>query len=1305
TSKFQGAGASEVGFRVFPLEKRRLIPENRTVKRTSALESPIVALTVVVVFRVEVIKVAAALWRTYAPSNNYGQLPNLHKTAITDLQWSSISPILYTVSADKTIAMSDLTTGERVKRLRGHSGIINAISTTTAGGSGIELLATAADDGTVKVWEGGDEGSKHCVADWQLGCPVTAVCWGPDGNSVYIGALDNLIHVYDLRKGEEVTILGGHTDTPTSIALSPDGGYLLTSTLSVNEQIRVIYHVTISLFTNNYSRHSTFQPITNQNTSHTLRYAISLDLESKSFTSITGAPAGFENALIRGAWSRTDNGSRVAVGGADRTVTIWDVETTKIQYKLPGHKGTSSPVAKTPRFYWENLKRLPSSYTNIMNSTGVLIQRPTVTSHMASKLLPHSKLAFRPCQTSGVQRALLGNSSNLVRMSHLPRQRIHRSPITPVQQRWVNTGGLTNLFDTSTVGGIQVRNISEIGGIELEDGLTLRSSCILTRGKVFLWKTPGTPWNGWSAADFELFEVLVPKPEILLIGTGKSLLQPPPSIRQYLHQIGVQFEIMDTVRIRCYWMHALIILYLLTNSRYRETPVRPLTFYQRREDKSPLLYYPFLLTPGRDTVDWFLLPKRPQEQHRGVQSSDSEVDLENDDDQIRNYAPTSPAQWSHHRHSVNSTVEGHIQAERGSLQRRGTQAARRSPIDSLPLEMLIHIFRQLTETSHLYNCLFVSSTWCQCVVELLWLKPHLASLDSLLAFLRIIQPGFNPNAPESNGEITFDSREVLVNGRWQSRESVGKETQKTEDPQGKSEATAQIEPYFPYARFVRRLNLSGVADDIQDIYFRCLTACTRLERLTLNGCIHLTDNSLSILGNMPNLVALDLTGVVDVTDATIVSVANVCNKIQGINLEGCKKVTDIGLLAIAENCPLLRRIKLCELDRITGNSVSKLVHQCPLLIEIDLNGCIQIDEGAVRDIWTHCSHLRELRLAQCSNIGDFAFPAAPRLAKPASTGNTGNGPSNTTPIVLPLLPPLLLSRPLGHLRQLDLMSVHITDEAVSGIIANAPRLRNLVLAKCSNLTDTAVRSISELGRHLQFLHLGHAAAITDSCISLTDDSVKALAALPKLRRIGLVRVPNLTDDAVRYLTARGSTLERVHLSYCERITVRAIYVLLKRLTKLTHLSLTGVPAFRRSELQQFCRPPPSNFNDTQRAAFCVYSGPGIHHLRKYLEKIAHSVQREGQPEEDDGGGVFSSLADNLVYETDEDVQELDEHDFLSNMPHLGPNRNHQAQSDGIDRNPSMSQYQSGTTRLPSSVGNTSSSTYEQSHTSTGSPLH
>jgi len=79
-----------------------------------------------------------------------------------------------------------------------------------------------------------------------------------------------------------------------------------------------------------------------------------------------GAPAGFENTLLKGAWSKDDGGRRVGVGGADRTVTIWDVESSKIIYKvrfhtlapvqkltsafqLPGHKGTVTSVDFHPK--------------------------------------------------------------------------------------------------------------------------------------------------------------------------------------------------------------------------------------------------------------------------------------------------------------------------------------------------------------------------------------------------------------------------------------------------------------------------------------------------------------------------------------------------------------------------------------------------------------------------------------------------------------------------------------------------------------------------------------------------------------------------------------------------------------------------------------------------------------------------------------------------------------------------------------------------------------------------------------------
>ena len=146
-------------------------------------------------------------------------------------------------------------------------------------------------------------------------------------------------------------------------------------------------------------------------------------------------------------------------------------------------------------------------------------------------------------------------------------------------------------------------------------------------------------------------------------------------------------------------------------------------------------------------------------------------------------------------------------------------------------------------------------------------------------------------------------------------------------------------------------------------------------------------------------------------------------------------------------------------------------------------------------------------------------------------------------------------------------------------------------------------------------------------------SVFELSSLPKLRRIGLVRVSNLTDEAIYALAERHSTLERIHLSYCDQISVMAIHFLLQKLHKLTHLSLTGIPSFRKHELQQFCRPPPQvshadstsnqrltvlqEFNMSQRMAFCVYSGSGVAKLRGFLTDLFNTITEDMNADDDE----------------------------------------------------------------------------------------
>ncbi|ORY32174.1 WD40-repeat-containing domain protein [Naematelia encephala] len=302
----------------------------RTIKRTSGLEAPIVSLTGAHGGEITACKFdpsgrrlaacsvdrAISLWNTFPPHDNYGILPNVHKQAILDIAFSIDSEVIYSGGADGMLIATDLTNGERLVRYAAHYGPLNSIAVGVSGGR--ELVLTGGDDGIARVWDLSLD-INHPVAEFDDGrdCPVTAVEWSTDGNQCFVGGVDNEIKVWDLRTTKVVYTLHGHTDTISSISLSPNGHYLATYSL---DSALIIYDV----------RPFSSDPM-------------------RVYRSLTGAPAGFEQTLIRVCWSRHDGGARIAVGGGDRTVTVWEVETGKVLYKLPGHKGTVTGVDFHPR--------------------------------------------------------------------------------------------------------------------------------------------------------------------------------------------------------------------------------------------------------------------------------------------------------------------------------------------------------------------------------------------------------------------------------------------------------------------------------------------------------------------------------------------------------------------------------------------------------------------------------------------------------------------------------------------------------------------------------------------------------------------------------------------------------------------------------------------------------------------------------------------------------------------------------------------------------------------------------------------
>jgi F-box and leucine-rich repeat protein GRR1 len=181
-----------------------------------------------------------------------------------------------------------------------------------------------------------------------------------------------------------------------------------------------------------------------------------------------------------------------------------------------------------------------------------------------------------------------------------------------------------------------------------------------------------------------------------------------------------------------------------------------------------------------------------------------------------------------------------------------------APVNRLPPELLIAIFSKITSLVDLRSCMLVSRQWANCSVELLWHKPHFGEFKKYEAMVAAIQ-----------------------------------------DPRA----------CYKYSHLIKRLNLSPIAKEANDGSMKPLGLCTKLERLTLNNCVHLTDSPLmDILASNPRIQALDMSQLQNITDISIGVVAQTCSRLQGLIIAGCKRVTDASMVPLSQNCKLLRRV-------------------------------------------------------------------------------------------------------------------------------------------------------------------------------------------------------------------------------------------------------------------------------------------------------------------------------------------------------------------------------------------------------------
>lgn len=375
------------------------------------------------------------------------------------------------------------------------------------------------------------------------------------------------------------------------------------------------------------------------------------------------------------------------------------------------------------------------------------------------------------------------------------------------------------------------------------------------------------------------------------------------------------------------------------------------------------------------------------------------------------------------------------------------------------------------------------------------------------------------------------------------------------------------------AEKIKELNFNSTLIDGNTLELLSEIEELNLSHLNLRQCDQLTnDGFISLIKVQPHLIHLDLTLSVRITDPSLMMICETLKELKVLKLRHCRSLTDVSVKMIAD-LPQLEVLDISECEFITSaaildgvasrrnevlkelylsalniceRAITKVTENLPQLRVLDLSFCFNhVDDVCVQMILKNLVWLRELNLNLCERISDGGLTGMSMKEKIEDFDRNKEGKSEdkAEPVVSGSI-----SVPDPQRQQN--FKISLRTKAEEEIVSDALRKKAMMqMAMEINLEEheSSNFSIARL-RGLRVLKLAN-------CNKISDVSLIYNFKLPELREINLSKCQQISFVGIKALVENCPALEIVNLSECHNISDKCIELIATKLPRLTNLDL------------------------------------------------------------------------------------------------------------------------------------------------------